>query len=141
MVFWFSCYKESLICLLFCISHGSFGLWNVTIIIFIESYPHSALIMVFGSFLMFIDEKVDIKVSEAVWQPEEHSSSSPERILSPFSQKYQACRANLQSTSKLTLSSEMVYSQELNLPEGVDIISIKPSAGLYVFWEETNRIL
>uniref|UniRef100_A0A667GEJ4 Dmx like 1 n=1 Tax=Lynx canadensis TaxID=61383 RepID=A0A667GEJ4_LYNCA len=76
-----------------------------------------------------LDEKVDTKITEAVWQPEEHYSSSPEKILSPFSQKYQACRANLQSTSKLTLSSEMVYSQELNLPEGVEIISVKPSAG------------
>ncbi|XP_029797416.1 dmX-like protein 1 isoform X2 [Suricata suricatta] len=76
-----------------------------------------------------LDEKVDTKIPEAVWQPEEHYSSSPEKILSPFSQKYQACRANLQSTSKLTLSSEMVYSQELNLPEGVEIISVKPSAG------------
>ncbi|KAF3821460.1 hypothetical protein GH733_009502, partial [Mirounga leonina] len=75
------------------------------------------------------DEKVDTKISEAVWQPEEHYSSSPEKIVSPFSQKYQACRANLQSTSKLTLTSEMVYSQELNLPEGVEIISVKPSAG------------
>ncbi|XP_075864419.1 dmX-like protein 1 isoform X2 [Microcebus murinus] len=76
-----------------------------------------------------LDEKADTKISEAVWQPEEHSSSSPEKILSPFSQKYQACKANLQSTSKLTLFSEMVYSQELHLPEGVEIISIKPSAG------------
>uniref|UniRef100_A0A8B9RXX0 Dmx like 1 n=1 Tax=Accipiter nisus TaxID=211598 RepID=A0A8B9RXX0_9AVES len=50
-------------------------------------------------------------------------------IQSPFTQKYQACRANLQSTSWLTLSSKMVYSQELNLPEGVEIISVKPSAG------------
>lgn len=80
-------------------------------------------------FLCFIDEKVDGKISEAVWQPEE-LYSSPEKILSPFAQKYQACRANLQSTSKLTLSSEMVYSQELHLPEGVEIISVKPSAGL-----------
>ncbi|XP_004412079.1 PREDICTED: dmX-like protein 1 isoform X1 [Odobenus rosmarus divergens] len=76
-----------------------------------------------------LDEKIDTKISEAVWQPEEHYSSSPEKIISPFSQKYQACRANLQSTSKLTLTSEMVYSQELHLPEGVEIISVKPSAG------------
>ncbi|XP_076994982.1 dmX-like protein 1 isoform X3 [Tamandua tetradactyla] len=76
-----------------------------------------------------LDEKVDTKISEVVWQPEEHYSSSPEKILSPFTQKYQACRANLQSTSKLTLSSEMVYSQEFPLPEGVEIISVKPSAG------------
>lgn len=77
---------------------------------------------------VLLDERVDGKISEAVWQPEEHYSS-PEKILSPFAQKYQACRANLQSTSKLTLSSEMVYSQELHLPEGVEIISVKPSAG------------
>ncbi|XP_055980835.1 dmX-like protein 1 isoform X2 [Sorex fumeus] len=76
-----------------------------------------------------LDEKVDVKIPEAVWQTEEHYYSSPEKILSPFSQKYQACKANLQSTSKLTLSSEMVYSQELQLPEGVEIISVKPSAG------------
>lgn len=76
-----------------------------------------------------LDEKVDKKKSEAVWQPEDHYSPSPEKIPSPFSQKYQACRANLQSTSKLTLFSEMVYSQELDLPEGVEIISVKPSAG------------
>ncbi|KAG8516720.1 DmX-like protein 1, partial [Galemys pyrenaicus] len=74
------------------------------------------------------DEKVDTKISGTVWQPEEQYSS-PEKILSPFSHKYQACRANLQSTSKLTLSSEMVYSQELGLPEGIEIISVKPSAG------------
>uniref|UniRef100_A0A663FBW9 Dmx like 1 n=1 Tax=Aquila chrysaetos chrysaetos TaxID=223781 RepID=A0A663FBW9_AQUCH len=58
-----------------------------------------------------------------------YSSPDPEKIQSPFTQKYQACRANLQSTSWLTLSSKMVYSQELNLPEGVEIISVKPSAG------------
>ncbi|KAM4640093.1 dmX-like protein 1 isoform 6-T6 [Amazona ochrocephala] len=52
-----------------------------------------------------------------------------EKIQSPFTQKYQACRANLQSTSWLSLSSKMVYSQKLNLPEGVEIISVKPSAG------------
>ncbi|KAM6223193.1 dmX-like protein 1 isoform 2-T2 [Rhynchocyon petersi] len=75
-----------------------------------------------------LDENIDTEISESIWQPKEHSSS-PEKITSPFSQKYQACRANLQSTSRLTLSSEMVYSQELNLPDGVEIISVKPSAG------------
>ncbi|XP_001378383.2 dmX-like protein 1 isoform X5 [Monodelphis domestica] len=76
-----------------------------------------------------VDEKIDTSVSGAVLQQEELYSSSPERIQSPFSKKFQACRANLQSTSKLTLSSKMVYSQELSLPEGVEIISVKPSAG------------
>lgn len=79
----------------------------------------------------FLDEKIDSKTPEAAAQTEElYSSPDPEMIQSPFTQKYQACRANLQSTSWLTLSSKMVYSQELNLPEGVEIISVKPSAGL-----------
>ncbi|XP_037365371.1 dmX-like protein 1 isoform X2 [Talpa occidentalis] len=93
-------------------NHSLLQMWNLHL----KSVPVS------------LDEKVDTKVSGAVWQPQEHPSS-PEKILSPFSHKYQACRANLQSTSKLTLSSEMVYSQELDLPEGVEIISVKPSAG------------
>uniref|UniRef100_A0A803VAD5 Dmx like 1 n=1 Tax=Ficedula albicollis TaxID=59894 RepID=A0A803VAD5_FICAL len=58
-----------------------------------------------------------------------YSSPDPEKIQSPFTQKYRACRANLQSTSWLTLSSKMVYSQQLSMPEGVEIISVKPSAG------------
>ncbi|XP_069736631.1 dmX-like protein 1 isoform X4 [Phaenicophaeus curvirostris] len=78
----------------------------------------------------FSDEKIDSNATEAEPQSEElYSSPDPEKIQSPFTQKYQACRANLQSTSWLTLSSKMVYSQELNLPEGVEIISVKPSAG------------
>ncbi|XP_074022425.1 dmX-like protein 1 isoform X3 [Numenius arquata] len=77
-----------------------------------------------------VDEKVDSNAPEAATETEElYSSPDPEKIQSPFTQKYQACRANLQSTSWLTLSSKMVYSQELNLPEGVEIISVKPSAG------------
>ncbi|NWY59693.1 DMXL1 protein, partial [Chionis minor] len=77
-----------------------------------------------------VDEKIDSSTPEAATQTEElYSSPDPEKIQSPFTQKYQACRANLQSTSWLTLSSKMVYSQELNLPEGVEIISVKPSAG------------
>ncbi|KAM9262121.1 dmX-like protein 1 isoform 6-T6 [Morus bassanus] len=76
------------------------------------------------------DEKIDSNTPEAATQTEElYYSPDPEKIQSPFTQKYQACRANLQSTSWLTLSSKMVYSQELSLPEGVEIISVKPSAG------------
>ncbi|OXB57943.1 hypothetical protein ASZ78_014770 [Callipepla squamata] len=76
------------------------------------------------------DEKIASNIPEAATQTEElYSSPDLEKIQSPFTQKYQACRANLQSTSWLTLSSKMVYSQELSLPEGVEIISVKPSAG------------
>uniref|UniRef100_A0A8C3C532 DmX-like protein 1 n=1 Tax=Cairina moschata TaxID=8855 RepID=A0A8C3C532_CAIMO len=77
-----------------------------------------------------VGEKVASDTPEVTKKTEElHSSPDPEKVQSPFNQKYQACRANLQSTSWLTLSSKMVYSQELNLPEGVEIISVKPSAG------------
>uniref|UniRef100_A0A672V457 DmX-like protein 1 n=1 Tax=Strigops habroptila TaxID=2489341 RepID=A0A672V457_STRHB len=77
-----------------------------------------------------VDEKIDSNTLESATQTDEvYSSPDLEKIQSPFTQKYQACRANLQSTSWLTLSSKMVYSQKLNLPEGVEIISVKPSAG------------
>ncbi|KFW80490.1 DmX-like 1, partial [Manacus vitellinus] len=77
-----------------------------------------------------IDEKIGSNPPEEATQTEElYSSPDPEKIQSPFTQKYRACRANLQSTSRLTLSSKMVYSQELNMPEAVEIISVKPSAG------------
>ncbi|XP_063036218.1 dmX-like protein 1 isoform X5 [Melospiza melodia melodia] len=77
-----------------------------------------------------IDEKIGSNPSEETIQTEElYSSPDPEKIQSPFTQKYRACRANLQSTSWLALSSKMVYSQELSMPEGVEIISVKPSAG------------
>lgn len=37
--------------------------------------------------------------------------------------------ANLQTASKLILSSRLVYSQPLDLPEGVEVIRATPSAG------------
>ncbi|KAM9329747.1 LOW QUALITY PROTEIN: dmX-like protein 1 [Gastrophryne carolinensis] len=63
--------------------------------------------------------------------PKEDSfiSASGEKVQSPLTQRYKTCKANLQSTSKMTLSSELVYSQELNLPDAVEVISVKPSAG------------
>ncbi|XP_062985562.1 dmX-like protein 1 isoform X1 [Elgaria multicarinata webbii] len=76
-----------------------------------------------------VEEKIDLKASEAASQEELYSSPDQEKRQCSFTKKYQACRENLQSTSQLALSSEIVYSQELNLPEGVKIISIKPSAG------------
>ncbi|XP_069481661.1 dmX-like protein 1 isoform X2 [Ambystoma mexicanum] len=77
-----------------------------------------------------MDTAPDANVSENVVQEDDSYCSSPgERVQSPLTQRYQTCRANLQSTSKMTLLSESVYSQALKLPEGVEIISIKPSAG------------
>ncbi|MBN3292668.1 DMXL1 protein, partial [Polypterus senegalus] len=60
---------------------------------------------------------------------EEPCNISPEKSPSPQSQLFKACRANLQSASRLTVTSERVYSQEMNLPDGVEIITATPSAG------------
>ncbi|XP_065517245.1 dmX-like protein 1 isoform X3 [Lathamus discolor] len=76
-----------------------------------------------------VDEKIDSTTAGSATQTDLDYSPDLEKIQSPFTQKFQACRANLQSTSWLSLSSKMVYSQKLNLPEGVEIISVKPSAG------------
>ncbi|KAG8130804.1 hypothetical protein E2320_017450, partial [Naja naja] len=76
-----------------------------------------------------VDEKLPPKASETESQELHSSSLDQEKFHSSITKKYQVCRDNLQSTSQLVLSSEIVYSQELNLPEGVEIISIKPSAG------------
>ncbi|XP_072289928.1 dmX-like protein 1 [Eucyclogobius newberryi] len=37
--------------------------------------------------------------------------------------------SNLQSACRLSLSSQRVYSQELDLPEGVEVVSVRPAAG------------
>ncbi|KAK9408335.1 dmX-like 1 [Crotalus adamanteus] len=77
-----------------------------------------------------VDEKISPTASETASQEQLYSPSpDQEKLHSSFTKKYQVCRDNLQSTSQLVLSSEIVYSQELNLPEGVEIVSIKPSAG------------
>ncbi|XP_053330080.1 dmX-like protein 1 isoform X2 [Spea bombifrons] len=77
-----------------------------------------------------VEEKSGSDTSENVQSKDDSfSSASGEKVQSPLTQKYQTCKANLQSTSKMTLSSEIVYSQDLKLPDGVEVISVKPSAG------------
>ncbi|XP_075457257.1 dmX-like protein 1 isoform X2 [Ascaphus truei] len=77
-----------------------------------------------------VEECTNSNTPENIQQKDDSFSSlSGEKIQSPLTQRYQTCRANLQSTSRMTLSSEIVYSQELNLPDGVEVISVKPSAG------------
>ncbi|NXO00616.1 DMXL1 protein, partial [Rhinopomastus cyanomelas] len=99
-------------------------------LIVVEYTQNKSLLHMWHLYLKSVPVSVDFNTPETATQTEElYSSPDPEKIQSPFAQKYHACRANLQSTSWLTLSSKMVYSQELNLPEGVEIISVKPSAG------------
>ncbi|XP_078097475.1 dmX-like protein 2 isoform X3 [Mustelus asterias] len=60
--------------------------------------------------------------------PEEKIFSlSPNVSASPLPRS--ASVANLQTASKLILSSELVYSQKLDVPEGVEVIRATPSAG------------
>ncbi|KAM9858347.1 dmX-like protein 1 [Aulostomus maculatus] len=48
---------------------------------------------------------------------------------SPLIQKSKPCTSNLQSTCRLSLTTHRLYSQEMSLPEGVEAISVTPSAG------------
>lgn len=56
--------------------------------------------------------------------PDSSPETSPVRPL-PRS----ASSANLQSASKLILSSKLVYSKRLDLPHGVEVTRATPSAG------------
>ncbi|KAM5235802.1 dmX-like protein 2 isoform 1-T1 [Ctenodactylus gundi] len=55
--------------------------------------------------------------------------SSPEMSPSMNPMPHSSSIANLQTASKLILSSSLVYSQPLDLPEGVEVIRATPSAG------------
>ncbi|XP_066885969.1 dmX-like protein 2 isoform X4 [Kogia breviceps] len=55
--------------------------------------------------------------------------SSPETSPSVSPMPHSSSIANLQTASKLILSSRLVYSQPLHLPVGVEVIRATPSAG------------
>ncbi|KAM6201363.1 dmX-like protein 2 isoform 5-T5 [Rhynchocyon petersi] len=55
--------------------------------------------------------------------------SSPETAPSVSHMSHSSSIANLQTASKLILNSRLVYSQPLDLPEGVEVIRATPSAG------------
>ncbi|XP_069043344.1 dmX-like protein 1 isoform X6 [Lepisosteus oculatus] len=77
-----------------------------------------------------LDEKSDTTEMDSLTvMPEDQYGLSPDRTPSPLSQKYKASKNNLQSASRLTLTSERVYSEQLKLPDGVEIIRATPSAG------------
>ncbi|XP_071339406.1 dmX-like protein 1 isoform X3 [Trachinotus anak] len=50
-------------------------------------------------------------------------------FTSSGTQKSKTCTSNLQSACRLSLTTQRLYSQEMALPEGVEAISVKPSAG------------
>lgn len=59
---------------------------------------------------------------------------------SPVTPKSKPCTSNLQSACRLTLTTHRLYSQEMALPEGVEAISITPSAGEGTMRTHTNYI-
>ncbi|XP_062860822.1 dmX-like protein 2 isoform X2 [Trichomycterus rosablanca] len=58
-----------------------------------------------------------------------NADSSPESTPGQSPLPRSSSSANLQSASKLILSSTLVYSQRLELPQGVQVIRTTPSAG------------
>uniref|UniRef100_A0A8C9RST4 Dmx-like 2 n=1 Tax=Scleropages formosus TaxID=113540 RepID=A0A8C9RST4_SCLFO len=58
-----------------------------------------------------------------------NAESSPETSPGQSPLPRSTSTANLQSASKLILSSKLVYSQHLDLPSGVEVIRATPSAG------------
>lgn len=60
---------------------------------------------------------------------QKHVDSSPETSPSVSPMSHSSSIANLQTASKLILSSRLVYSQPLDLPVGVELIRATPSAG------------
>uniref|UniRef100_A0A8C1RDL7 Dmx-like 2 n=1 Tax=Cyprinus carpio TaxID=7962 RepID=A0A8C1RDL7_CYPCA len=58
-----------------------------------------------------------------------YGDSSPDTTPAHSQLPRSSSSANLQSASKLILSSKLVYSQRLDLPPGVELISATPSAG------------
>ncbi|TDH12947.1 hypothetical protein EPR50_G00052370 [Perca flavescens] len=57
------------------------------------------------------------------------STLSFDTFRSPVTQKSKPCTSNLQSACRLSLTTHRLYSQEMALPEGVEAISVTPSAG------------
>ncbi|KAA0714569.1 DmX-like protein 2 [Triplophysa tibetana] len=79
---------------------------------------------------------VDEPVSDSVFKSQltvpvsqMNADSSPDISPGHSALPRSASSANLQSASKLILTSQLVYSQQLDLPPGVELIRATPSAG------------
>ncbi|XP_027696604.1 dmX-like protein 2 isoform X2 [Vombatus ursinus] len=75
--------------------------------------------------------KTEISSSESLltMPGQKNIDYSPETSPSMSSMPHSSSIANLQTASKLILSSSLVYSQPLDLPDGVEVIRATPSAG------------
>uniref|UniRef100_UPI00398EA49C dmX-like protein 2 isoform X1 n=1 Tax=Pristiophorus japonicus TaxID=55135 RepID=UPI00398EA49C len=99
-------------------------------LVVIERDKRHSVLHMWHLHLKSVQPRVEVSSSDnQLSVPEERGFSlSPNTsISSPLPRS--ASVANLQTASKLILSSELVYSQQLNLPEGVEVIRATPSAG------------
>ncbi|XP_026199010.1 dmX-like protein 1 isoform X2 [Anabas testudineus] len=72
-------------------------------------------------------EETEKDVTKA--SPLNSSQFNFDTFSSPVTQKSKPCTSNLQSACRLSLTTHSLYSQEMALPEGVEAISVTPSAG------------
>ncbi|XP_049435628.1 dmX-like protein 1 isoform X5 [Epinephelus fuscoguttatus] len=76
-----------------------------------------------------MEETTTEKDTTASASPLNSSTFSFDTFSSPVTQKSKPCTSNLQSACRLSLTTHRLYSQELTLPDGVEAISVTPSAG------------
>ncbi|KAL7392289.1 hypothetical protein ABVT39_022451 [Epinephelus coioides] len=76
-----------------------------------------------------MEETTTEKDTTASASPLNSSTFSFDTFSSPVTQKSKPCTSNLQSACRLSLTTHRLYSQEMALPDGVEAISVTPSAG------------
>uniref|UniRef100_A0A672KKH7 Dmx like 1 n=1 Tax=Sinocyclocheilus grahami TaxID=75366 RepID=A0A672KKH7_SINGR len=84
--------------------------------------------------LMFLSTELQICVvlSEQTQTPDRETVSPSfnfETVGSPQTPRPKLKTSNLQSACRLTLTNTKVFSQELDLPQGVEVIRVSPAAG------------
>ncbi|XP_018108571.1 dmX-like protein 2 isoform X3 [Xenopus laevis] len=79
----------------------------------------------------FVAKPAEVTVSENFLNVpgQQTAESSPDTSPGTSPMTRSASIANLQTASKLILSSKLVYSEPLNIPRGVEVIRATPSAG------------
>ncbi|KAE8617759.1 hypothetical protein XENTR_v10009192 [Xenopus tropicalis] len=79
----------------------------------------------------FVAKPAEVTVSENFLNVpgQKTAESSPDTSPGTSPMTRSASIANLQTASKLILSSKLVYSEPLNIPRGVEVIRATPSAG------------
>ncbi|XP_008287374.1 dmX-like protein 1 isoform X2 [Stegastes partitus] len=73
-------------------------------------------------------EETQTKKDTTTASPVNSSKFIFDTVSSPITQKSKSCTSNLQSACRLSLTTHRLYSQEMALPEGVEAISVTPSA-------------